>query len=49
MKKKYASVLSLMFSAIFAVNTMAQGSLMTPARQTLENLGFTSKIGRAHV
>ncbi len=43
MKRKYAMVLSLMFSALFASNAMAGTSKLVPARQTLENLGFVSQ------
>ena len=42
MKKKYTVILSIAFSAIFTVNAMAQSRLV-PARETLENLGFTAQ------
>ena len=42
MKRKYTAILSMAFTAIFTVNAMAQSRLV-PARETLENLGFTAQ------
>ena len=42
MKRKYAAMLSLILSAIFASNAAGAGK-MVPARQTLESAGFVSQ------
>ena len=43
MKRKYAMILSLMLSVLFASNAAAAESKMVPARQTLEDAGFVSQ------
>lgn len=43
MKRKYTTIISLVFCAMFAANSQAATSKLVPARDTLESLGFVTE------